>query len=64
MIKIMFGAGVVIALVGYGVITTQQIQSAGDTVRQGVNQALQAGADATADSTLKQLQRKVEDAVE
>ena len=37
MLKMLFGAAVVVALVGYGVITTQDIERAGDRVVNGVN---------------------------
>lgn len=58
MFKMLFGAAVVVALVGYGVITTDDVQTAGDEVRQGVNTLLQKGVDATADTTWEELQAK------
>ena len=47
MIKFLLGAAVIVGLVGYGVITPQHIETAGDTVREGVNSVLEAGAEAT-----------------
>ena len=52
MIKIMFGAGVIIALVGWGVITPNDVQDWGDTVRSTVNLGLERAADATDDPDL------------
>ena len=63
MFKMLFGAAVVVALVGYGVVTTDDVQAVGDELRRGVNQALQAGADATSDSMEDEIRRRVTDAV-
>jgi hypothetical protein len=43
------GAGIVIGLVGYGVVTPDQIQTAGSKVRQGVNYVMSKGQEATKD---------------
>jgi hypothetical protein len=37
MIKMLFGAAVVVALVGYGVVTPSDVERAGDRVVNGVN---------------------------
>lgn len=37
MFKVLFGAAVVVALVGYGVITTDDVERAGERVVNGVN---------------------------
>lgn len=47
MIKFILGALVVVGLVGYGVITTDDIQAAGDQIRAGANYILEKGAEAT-----------------
>ena len=47
MFKFLLGGLVVVGLVGYGVITTEDVRYAGDKVREGVNYVLEAGADAT-----------------
>ena len=41
MLKMLFGAAIVVALVGYGVITTQDIENAGDRIVNGVNYVAQ-----------------------
>ena len=52
MFKFLLGALVVVGLVGYGVITTDDVRSAGDRVREGVNFVLEAGAEATKDQSM------------
>ena len=47
MFKFLAGAAVVIGLVGYGVITTDDVESAGDKMREGLNYAFERGAEAT-----------------
>lgn len=37
MLKILFGAALVVALVGYGVLTPSHIEEAGDRLKNGVN---------------------------
>jgi len=37
MIKMLLGAAIVIALVGYGVITPDTLEDAGDKMKQGIN---------------------------
>ena len=64
MFKMLFGAAVVVALVGYGVITTDDVQKAGDEVRRGVNTVLQKGADATADSTVEGIRQEFKEALQ
>lgn len=57
MFKMLFGAAVVVALVGYGVITTDDVQQAGNEVRRGINTVLQKGADATRDPSIADMTR-------
>lgn len=47
MLKFILGALVIVGLVGYGVITPNDIAEAGDTVRATVNTALEKGAELT-----------------
>ena len=47
MIKMIFGAAIVIALVGYGVLTPGHIEDAGDRLRNGVNNIAQSVDEAT-----------------
>ena len=49
MFKMILGAGIVIGLVGYGVVTPDQIQTAGSKVRQGGNYVMSKGQEATKD---------------
>ena len=37
MIKMLIGAAIVIALVGYGVVTPDTLEDAGDKMKQGIN---------------------------
>jgi hypothetical protein len=39
MIKMLLGALIMVGLVGYGVITTDHIEEAGERVKNGVNNA-------------------------
>ena len=39
MLKILLGAGLVIALVGYGVLTPQTLEEAGARMKTGINNA-------------------------
>ena len=55
MLKIIFGAGIVLGLVGFGVVDTAQVQSAGDwiaslftnDVKPMINEAASSIAEAT-----------------
>lgn len=47
MFKFLLGAVAVVALVGYGVITTEDIERAGDTVREGLHTVFEKGAEVT-----------------
>lgn len=61
MFKFLLGAVAVIALVGYGYITPHDIERAGDTVRAGVNSALERGAELTRKEPT--LRERVEDII-
>ena len=50
MFKFILGAAVVVGLVGYGVITTEDVEMAGDKMRNGLNYVFEKGAEATRDS--------------
>ena len=47
MFKFLLGMVVTVGLVGYGVITTDDVRMAGDKVRDGVNYAFEKGAEVT-----------------
>jgi len=58
MIRIMLGMAIMIALVGYGVITPDDIAQWGLQLTESVNSVLQAGADAT---DINSLHREIRD---
>ena len=47
MLKMLIGAAIVVALVGYGVITPDTLADWGDTLRQWINDGASAVKDAT-----------------
>jgi hypothetical protein len=47
MLKLLIGAFAVVLAVGYGFITADDIHTAGDKARSGVNYLLERGAEAT-----------------
>ena len=51
MIKVAIGAALVLGLVGYGVITPDQIQAGGNKVKEGVNWVMSKGAEVTEDKS-------------
>jgi len=62
MFKMLLGAAIVVGLVGYGVVTTDDVQHAGDQVRRSVNTVLEKGAEITRDDpvTLQKLREFAE----
>ena len=61
MFKFLLGAAVVIGLVGYGVVTTSDIEAAGDKMREGLNYAFERGAEATrGNSALDELKDRLQ----
>ena len=52
MFKFILGAAVVVGLVGYGVITTEDVEMAGDKMRNGLNYVFEKGAEATRDDDI------------
>ena len=59
MFKFLFGAFVVIALFGYGVLTTQHLETAGDAVVGFIN----SGAEYVKQATVKTATEQAVDAV-
>jgi len=47
MFKFLLGALAVVGLVGYGVISTEDVEQAGDTIREGLHTVFEKGAEAT-----------------
>lgn len=59
MLKMLIGAAIVIALVGYGIITPETLSSWGDTLRQWINDVATWVQDATKGDTLEQIKDKI-----
>lgn len=63
MFKFILGAAAVVALVGYGVITTDDIETAGDTVVNGINSAATYVKERTDPSTQDQIRNTINQAM-
>ena len=61
MIRIGLGMAIMIALVGYGVITPEDIHQWGLRLTESVNTILQAGADATDTGTVHRITKEIKD---
>ena len=59
MLRMLMGAAIVIALVGYGVITPDTLAEWGDTLRQWINDGASAVKDATEGNTLEELKERL-----
>ena len=59
MLKMLIGAAIVIALVGYGIITPDTLANWGDTLRQWINDGASMIKDATDGNTLEQIKDKI-----
>jgi hypothetical protein len=59
MFKFLFGAFVVIALFGYGVLTTEHLELAGDAVVETINTGAAYVKDATDKTVVEQAQEAV-----
>ena len=59
MLKMLIGAAIVVALVGYGVITPDTLAEWGDTLRQWINDAATWVQDATKGDALEQIKDKI-----
>jgi predicted flap endonuclease-1-like 5' DNA nuclease len=59
MLKMLIGAAIVIALVGYGIITPETLSSWGDTLRQWINDVATWVQDATKGDALEQIKDKI-----
>lgn len=57
MLKMLLGAAIVVGLVGYGVITADDIEAAGDTVKNTIN----AGASYVKEKTDPDLMDKIKE---
>ena len=64
MFKFILGAAAVVALVGYGVVTTDDIESAGDAVVNGINSAATYVKEQTDPTTREQITSTVREALE
>jgi predicted flap endonuclease-1-like 5' DNA nuclease len=59
MLKMLIGAAIVVALVGYGIITPETLSSWGDTLRQWINDVATWVQDATKGDALEQIKDKI-----
>ena len=59
MLRILIGAAIVVALVGYGIITPETLSSWGDTMRDWINQMATWVQNATEPDTLEQIKDKI-----
>ena len=59
MLKMLIGAAIVVALVGYGIITPDTLSHWGDTLRQWINDGASMIKDATDGDTLEQIKDKI-----
>ena len=59
MLRILIGAAIVVALVGYGIITPETLSSWGDTLRQWINDVATWVQDATKGDALEQIKDKI-----
>jgi hypothetical protein len=55
MLRMLIGAAIVVALVGYGVITPDTLADWGDTLRSWINDGASAVKDATEGSAIQQM---------
>lgn len=60
MLKMLLGAAIVVGLVGYGVVTTNDIERAGDAVKNTVN----AGASWVKEQTDPTIEQRIREAVQ
>jgi len=59
MLKMLIGAAIVVALVGYGVITPETLSHWGDTLRQWINDGASFVKDATEGGVVEQIKDKI-----
>jgi len=59
MLKMLIGAAIVVALVGYGVITPETLSHWGDTLRQWINDGASFVKDATQGHVVEQIKDKI-----
>jgi hypothetical protein len=59
MLRILIGAAIVVALVGYGVLTPETLQDAGDRMKQGINNGASWIKEKTDPDTLEQIKDKI-----
>jgi xanthosine utilization system XapX-like protein len=60
MLRILIGAAIVVALVGYGVLTPETLQDAGDRMKQGINNGASWIKEKTDPDMLDQIKDKID----
>ena len=59
MLRMLIGAAIVVALVGYGVLTPETLEDAGQRMKQGINNGASWIKDKTEPDTLEQIKDKI-----
>lgn len=59
MLRILIGAAIVVALVGYGIITPETIEDAGAKMKQGINNSASWLKEKTDPDTIEQIKDKL-----
>ena len=61
MLKMLIGAAIVVALVGYGILTPETLENAGARMKQGINNGASWIKENTEPSTLDQIKSQLND---
>jgi len=61
MLKMLIGAAIVVALVGYGILTPETLEDAGARMKQGINNGASWIKENTEPSTLDQIKSQLND---
>jgi len=61
MLKMLIGAAIVVALVGYGILTPETLEDAGASMKQGINNGASWIKENTEPSTLDQIKSQLND---
>ena len=59
MLRILIGAAIVVALVGYGILTPETLEDAGARMKQGINNGASWIKEKTDPDTLEQIKDKI-----
>ena len=59
MLKMLIGAAIVVALVGYGILTPETLEDAGARMKQGINNSAAWVKEKTDPDTIEQIKEKL-----